>query len=433
MARLAFFTPLPPAATGIADYSADVLRLLAACHTIDVFHRQQRVDQERLPGACRAYPDEAFAGRHAQRRYDLAVYQLGNGLAHAFQYEWLPRLPGLLVLHDLVLHHSRARMFLEAPEALAYAREASSAERRAAAQLPLSRYRAELAYSHPGAGPRLAEASLETAGELLPYAYPLFRLPVEASLATAAHNACMRRAIAEAVPGATVLGVTMPAERLPVPAGAAARIRARHGIPADVPVVACFGLLTREKRIAVVARAVARAHAFGVKPRLLLVGPVPDPAGLWDELAELGLRDHTVMTGRVPLEELPAYMEASDVVAHLRWPTARETSAALLRVLAQGRPAIVPNLENLAEIPADAVLRVDPSDEEGGLLRGMLRLIASPGERERLGRAAAAYAARRHSPERCLASYEAAVEAALRAPGPSRAGWPAHWAEAAPL
>src|SRR5262249_14340440 len=148
-------------------------------------------------------------------------------------------------------------------------------------------------------------------------------------------------------------------------------------------------LLTPEKRVPSLARAAARARAAGCRVRLLLVGPVPDPARMWAELSELGLRDHTIMTGRVPFDDLPAYVEGSDGVVHLRYPTAGEASAALLRVLGQGRATVVPDLQTLAEIPEHAVVKFDLADEEGGVLRAILGLAARPAERERLGRNAA--------------------------------------------
>lgn len=432
MARLAFFSPLPPAPTGIADYSADVLQVLAACHVIDCFHGQDDVEASRLPSACRAYPAPEFEERNARRPYDLAIYQMGNGPAHAFLYAWMARMPGLLVLHDLVLHHARARTFLESPEAAAYRGDPSSAALREAALRQLQLYRDELAYSYPGQAARLARAQLDTVGDLLPYAYPLFRLPVEASRATAVHNGFMLRAVAEEVPGTSVARVSMPVTRVPVSAEGVARTRARHGIAPDELVVGSFGLLTREKRIDVTARALSRAMALGVRLRFLLVGPVPHPEALWRRLAELGLRDVTIMTGRIPLDELPLYVESADVVVHLRYPTARETSAALLRVLAQGRAAVIPDLDNLAEIPSEAVIRADVTDEEGEVLRAILRLAGRPDERERLGRAARSYVARQHSAERCLATYEAAIEKALASQPPARrADWPSHWSERA--
>ena len=185
MKRLAFFSPIPPAPTGIADYAVDVLSLLVPRYAIDVFHDEAAPERDRVPASVVVHHHSTFAARQAAEPYDLAVYQMGNGPAHDFVYEPLVRVPGLLVLHDLVLHHARGRMFLEAPEARAYARDPGSAAARAAAADVIDRYQAEVAYSYAGQGRRLVEAHLATVGDLLPYAYPLFRLPVEASRAVA--------------------------------------------------------------------------------------------------------------------------------------------------------------------------------------------------------------------------------------------------------
>ncbi len=425
--RIAFVSPLPPAPTGIADYSADVLRAIAGPHDVELFHGQDEVDPSALPAGARFFPAREIESRQAASPFDVLVYQLGNGPAHAFQYEQLARRPGLLILHDLVLHHSRARMLLDGPAARAYAVEPSSATLREAALAEIELFRDEIRYTYPKQAERLADASLETVGALLPYAYPLFRLPVEASRAVGVHNEYMARGVAEEVPGAAVTRVVMPMNRVGVAPEAVAKTRRRHGVAEDEIVIGCFGLLTPEKRIDSVARAVARGLALGIRLRLLLVGPAPDPAGIWKALIELGLRDVVILTGRVSTEELPLYIETADIVAHLRYPTARETSAALLRVLAQGRATIAPDLRNLDEIPKDAVLRVDVRDEEGETLRAILRLAARPDERERLGRAAAAFVTREHSPERCRLSYQAALDLARRSPARPHPDWPAHW------
>jgi hypothetical protein len=89
------------------------------------------------------------------------------------------------------------------------------------------------------------------------------------------------------------------------------------------------------------------------------------------------------------------------------------------------------DLEHLAEVPADAVVRADPTDEEGEVVRAILRLAEKPDERARLGRAAAAFVAREHSPARCSADYEAAVERASSLPDPRPQPWPSHWASRA--
>jgi glycosyltransferase involved in cell wall biosynthesis len=215
------------------------------------------------------------------------------------------------------------------------------------------------------------------------------------------------------------LGVTASAARV-------AALRDRLGMRPDDFVVGCFGLLTREKQVDTVARALARAASSLPRVRLLLVGPVPDRERLEKHLARLGVAERTVMTGRVPLEELPAHMEAADLVVHLRYPTARETSAALLRVLAQGRPVVMSDHEHLADIPGDAVVRADLTDEEGDVTRAILRLSEKPSVRRALGEAAREFVRREHSRERTLAAYEDALEKAMVRPPPAHDPWPAH-------
>jgi glycosyltransferase involved in cell wall biosynthesis len=425
--RLAFLSPLPPAATGIADYSADVLALIADRYELDVFHDQSEVERRRLPETCSIMRSSEFLACHAERPYDLAIYQMGNAPAHAFVYPLLPRVPGLLVLHDLVLHHARALMFLDSQAVRAYARDPASASLRDRARASIAGYEAEISYAYPAQAGRLAETHLGTVGALLPYAYPLFRIPVESARVTAVHNEFMAEAISEDVPEARVLTIPMAAEAVPVQAEDVAACRERYGIAPDDFVVGSFGFLTSEKRVETVARAVARAAVHQPRLRLLLVGPVPDNAMLHSLLEKLNVEKRTVVTGRVPFEELPAHMEAADLVVHLRYPTARETSAALLRVLAQGRPTVISDLAHQDEFPPDAVVRADVTDEEGEVTRAVLRLAARPDLRQRLRDRARRFVQDRHSPARCREAYESAIEQTAVAPDPKSRSWPEHW------
>jgi glycosyltransferase involved in cell wall biosynthesis len=428
LSRIAFVSPLPPAPTGIADYSADVLAALSPGHQIDAFHAQERVDSGRLPATVAVHPAAALVERHRQRPYDAVIYQMGNGPEHDFLYELLPRLPGLLVLHDLVLHHARARMFLDSAAVRAYAAAPADRARQAAARPALDAYRAELAYAYPRQAERLFESQLGTVGTLLPYAYPLFRLAVEASRLTAVHNEFMAEAVRAEVPGAAAVRVAMPITAPAVAAGTVSLLRERLGLAPGDFVVGSFGLLTPEKQIETVARAVARAAVHVPQLRFLLVGPVPDPGALPARLEGLGVAGRAVVTGRVAFGELATHMEAADVAVHLRYPTARETSAALLRLLAQGRPVIVSDLEHLADIPDDAVMRADVCDEEGAVTRALLSLAARPEARARLGQRAREFARTDHAPARCRADYEAALARAAALPEPPRRLWPPHWA-----
>jgi glycosyltransferase involved in cell wall biosynthesis len=413
VSRLAFFSPVPPAATGIADYAADVLALLATRHDVEVFVDQPIVDDGRL-GNVPAFSFEQFDERRSRHPFDLAVHQLGNSTDHAFVYDALARARGLLVLHDLVLHHARAKAFIDSAEVAAYRADPSSVVGRASAQAAIDGYRAVVAAEYPEQSPLLADVHLETVGCLLPYAYPLFRKPVEAATVVAGHNTALLAAVKEQVAHARVARIAMPMNGVTVADGAADELRVRLGIGGGEIVVGTFGLLTSEKEVAVLARAVGRAIRFGAPVRLLLVGPIPDDAALAAWLRDGVVEAATIATGRVALEDLPTYIQATDIAVHLRYPTARETSAALLRVLAQGRATVVSDLANFAEIPDDAVVKVHVTDEEGEVTRAILHLAESSKLRERLGRAAASYVVSEHSPARCLADYDAAIALAIR-------------------
>src|SRR5438477_10516193 len=114
--RVAWFSPLPPARTGIARYSADVLPLLETSGLdIDRFEERNAHD---------------FVWRRARRPYDLVVYQLGNSSWHDLMWGYLFNYPGLVVLHDTQLHHARASQLLRARR--------------------VDDYRSEFMYDHPG-------------------------------------------------------------------------------------------------------------------------------------------------------------------------------------------------------------------------------------------------------------------------------------------
>src|SRR5439155_9945497 len=89
--RVAYYSPQPPERSGIADYSALLLPALAERIDVDVVRRRSR----------------------RRRRADVSLYHIGNDPdAHGWIVEALRRRPGIVVLHDFVLHHLVAGMTL---------------------------------------------------------------------------------------------------------------------------------------------------------------------------------------------------------------------------------------------------------------------------------------------------------------------------------
>src|SRR5438105_12269360 len=81
--KVSYYSPLPPSRSGIADYSALLLPALRERVDVDVAERGKRT------------PDA-----------DVALYHVGNGPdAHGWIVGGLRRRPGVVVLHEFVLHH----------------------------------------------------------------------------------------------------------------------------------------------------------------------------------------------------------------------------------------------------------------------------------------------------------------------------------------
>ncbi|MGH8783405.1 glycosyltransferase family 4 protein [Paraburkholderia sp.] len=97
---LAFVSPLPPQATDIAAYSAELLPSLARHYDITLVSEEETTERP-LWGFSHLTP-ESFLSQAG--RFDRVVYQVGNSSFHGYQIETLlPRCPGVVVLHDVFL------------------------------------------------------------------------------------------------------------------------------------------------------------------------------------------------------------------------------------------------------------------------------------------------------------------------------------------
>src|ERR687886_1930213 len=102
--KVAYYSPLPPERSGIADYSALLLPALERLIEVEVVRR----------------------GRTRPVAADVALYHVGNDPdAHGWIVDALRERPGVVVLHEYVLHHliagitigrGNGRAYLEAME-----------------------------------------------------------------------------------------------------------------------------------------------------------------------------------------------------------------------------------------------------------------------------------------------------------------------------
>src|SRR5947199_6941842 len=101
--RVAFFSPLPTAKSGIADYTQTLID-----------HLRRQLDLE-------TFSEEDV--RFDPSRFDIALYHIGNNPFHGFVYETALRHPGVVVMHESNLHHLVADLTIKRGDWDAYLRE----------------------------------------------------------------------------------------------------------------------------------------------------------------------------------------------------------------------------------------------------------------------------------------------------------------------
>jgi len=365
--RVAYFSPMPPESSGIADYSALLLP------------------------ALREHADVVVVKRGAKRPpkgVDLPVYHLGNNPdAHGWILDALRRTPGAVVLHDFVLHHLIAGVTIGRGDGHGYL-DAMEREHGVVGRL--------LAHG-------VLDKRLPPLWEARPEDFPLAGDVLSLATGLLVHS----RYVAHR---ARAAGFEGPVFHVPHPAWAAPDVAA-----ADVsgaPLFGAFGNVNASKRVTQLLEAFARVRAEHPGARLLLVGATSPGFDLDRRLQRLGLGgDGIVREGWVDERRLWALMAACDVHVSLRSPTMGETSGTAIRALTLGRPLVVSDVGWFAELPGDAALKVAVGEHEVDDLAAALRLLAERTDaRAAMGRAAQALARSEHDVARVAERYAAALE-----------------------
>ncbi len=382
--RVAYFSPLPPQRSGIADYSEALLPNLARHCELDVFIEDYAPANPELRNIVRLRPWREFEEEHARGLYDAVLYHIGNNPQHVYIYELAVRIPGVLMLHEFNIHYLLAEVTLRRDDWEGYFRE--------------------LEYN---AGPEALEhARRAQRGEVQPEydRIAMNRRLLENSRAAIVHSDYMVQLLRAS-------GFSLPLARIPhgvqVPQVEAQQARARLGLD-HRPVVGSFGFLKPYKRLHSALHAFRRLERTFPDAQLLLVGEEHPHNPLWPLVQQLHLEDRVRIPGFVLPEEFVEYMAACDVCLNLRHPTVGESSGSLLREMALGKPVVVSNVGWYAELPEDACIKLPPGDEEVDWLAEYLAaLLNGPELREKLGGNARRWAEEECSWEKVAAQYAA--------------------------
>jgi glycosyltransferase involved in cell wall biosynthesis len=355
---LEVWSPLPPLASGVADYVHEQLSVLDQDFALTlVASNPDEID----PELKRRFRVVNPAGSDAQT---LRLYHVGNSPAHNYVHAALLRIPGVVVLHEWNLHE------------LVLGQAVSSEDFR--------HYRACMRREHGERG-AVAAGAIASAlgGRHWTSVFPLNAEVLENSLAVVALSGSTAARAAAKVPGIPVLHLP---HHCVLRARTASRSEARVelGIGEDVPVVLAPGLGTSSKSLDVAREALLHVRKRLPLAQLVTVGGDTNSDASFQ--AGLGIRS----LGRVDLETLGDAILGADVVLALRFPSRGEASGVAMRSLAAGRALIVSAGSTADEdLPEGVVARVNPGPGETKELTGLLAFLLTDQEaRKRMERLA---------------------------------------------
>lgn len=364
--KVAYYSPMSPSRSGIADYSALLLPAL----------------RERVEEVVVAEP-----GKRAPRA-DVAVYHIGNDPdAHGWIVDALRKRSGVVVLHEYVLHHLIAGITIGRGNGRAY----------------LEAMERELGVAGRLLGLGVLDNLLPLLWETQPERFPLSGTILDLARGLIVHSRFVEARAREA-------GYGGPLWRIPHPAWPMHDV-VRDDNTTGEPLIGCFGYLNMNKRIPQLLEAFAAFRRRRPGARLLLAGAAAERFDVGRRLERLGLTDGEVLReDYVPEERMWSLMAACDVLVNLRFPTMGETSGSVIRGLSLGKPLIVSDVGWFSELPDDAALKVPVDEYEVPTLAAALELATTC--HKQLGAGALAYVRTEHDLGRSADAYAKALEEA---------------------
>ena len=351
--KVAYYSPMPPNTSGIADYSALLVPELAKLIDVEVFSEP---------------------GNTSGANSDIAVYHVGNNAeVHGWIVDQLRQRPGLVVLHESTLHHLIAGMTIVRGDREGYL-DAMQRDAGVVGRL----------VAHG-----IIDGVVPPVWETRAPDFPLTGQILDLATGLIVHSQVVEDA-------ALARGYAGRIYRIPHPAWPRPQVEVDEVFgDGPGPVFGAFGHLNSAKRVPQLVAAFERVLEQEPTARLLLVGS-PSEDLFVEEPIERMLAVHPDSVVRIPYVEekrLWNLIAGCDVCVCLRYPTMGETSGIAVRALTCGRPLIVSEVGWFSELPSDVAIRIRPGEYEiGDLATAMLELARDSARRSVMSAAALNFA-----------------------------------------
>lgn len=388
---LAYISPLPPAKSGIADYSAELIPELAKYYEIIVITEQDEISDAWINLYCSVRSPRWLRENHFI--VDRILYHFGNSAFHSHMFPLLEKIPGVVVLHDFFL--SGVQHYREMHENVPNA------------------WTKSLLHSH-GYKAVSDRFSASEASEVV-WRYPANLEVLEQSLGIIVHSEYSRRLAREWYSEECALTFSMiPHLRVPCETISRDDARSYLALPEDAFIVCSFGLLGPTKLNHRLLQAWINS-GLNKDPSCLLIfvgenSHCPYGSDLIRTIESNGLQQQVRITGWADMPTFRRHLASSDAAVQLRTLSRGETSGTVLDCMNYGVPTIVNANGSMADLPSDAVWKLSDEFSDEELVEALETLFHDAGRRRALSQRARETIRNEHAPERCAAQYHQTIE-----------------------
>ncbi len=391
--RIAFFSPLPEQASGIADYSAKLLPELAIFFDIDLYVEDiGNVNHELLGNNFNIFSYHDYPKYH--KDYSTTIYQMGNSHFHFYMYEMLSKYPGVVVLHDFFLSESMLHMTLGRTDKL----------------------EALVAYAHGDAIAKRISADDDSRRSVMQN-YPINKHVLNNALGIIFHSPFCLQLMRKYYPDMLMPAINIIKQPCLLPQKVNAdELRAQFGFTADEILICSFGGLGKTKLNERLFEAFTQLpEEILAKAKLIYVGQSDsiEAKALMKAVKASAYKQQIVFTDRVNKEQYHAYLQIADIAVQLRTHTRGETSAAVLDCLSYAIPTIVNAYAAFNDYPEDVVYKISETAELDALQKALQILCGNAELRSKIGENATSYINTNHEPQMIAKQYAQAIAVSI--------------------
>ncbi|MCK9467346.1 MAG: hypothetical protein M0P94_03385 [Candidatus Absconditabacterales bacterium] len=346
---LLYASPFPPMKSGISEYSEELIFRLIKFFDISILIEDYKLENKEIKKKFKilVYGKDKFDFND----FDYKIYNIGNNpFFHGYIYECALKYPGLVILHDFVLYFLFIGINQNKDDFYKKIYKYGGAEFYFYYKEMLKKNIDLLTFKKPELFPFNGEILLSENKIMVHSFYNLSKVQQISS------KICVKKINAFTYDNSEKFSRKENSY-----------LKEKFGISEEKKIITSFGFVAHTKLNHIVCEILLENEEKFKDFVYVMVGE-------GDYVDNYVNNKNILKTGYVDIKTMNQFISLSDIVINLRYPSMGETSAALIRVLSEGKACIVCDDAWFSELPDDVVIKVDINNIKNELLDNIIKL-----------------------------------------------------------